>query len=225
MRVSWWCLNIETHFASALSPSRPSQLFKHGWLGRPDRGCVEVTPKTLILDMHACLCELAILHIITYRGSLSWRIHQTQFQFCAGSQTQSDQTIFTEHRLLFRNPAGHLTSGTWVRRSPYHLPPRLSPQLWTHKFYCLASIGATNVLSAKVVKDILATAGLGEKSNSHGWYSVWSPPAPPASVPTTCWMRWVHAAEMCRQLEEHANCPATSWWTLISFPGCCRRTI
>lgn len=74
--------------------------------------------------------------------------------------------LFTEHRSLFRNPVGYPTSRTRVRRSPYHLPPRPSLRLWTHKFYCLASMRATSVPTTKPVKDALATAGLGEKSLS-----------------------------------------------------------
>ena len=98
--------------------------------------------------------------------------------------------MFTAHRSLFRNPIGNTISRTRVHRSPYHLPSRPSPRLWTRKFYCLASMGATSVPSAKPMTEALATAGLGEKNIS----------LPMASAPS------VHHQQLIRLYPPLAEC-------------------
>lgn len=76
-----------------------------------------------------------------------------------------DETIFREHRSLFRNPVNTPFSRRNTRRvHPYSpVTVRNRRSVWSHKFFCLSDINAKTVPTSRSARDALSAVDLGEK--------------------------------------------------------------
>ena len=71
--------------------------------------------------------------------------------------------MFAEHRSIFRNPLSSRVTRRPLGRRHHHHPYQSTTFTWSHKFFCLAAVGARTVPMSKAEKETLGAIGLGEK--------------------------------------------------------------